>query len=84
MWHESVSQETPRVLGSQVQSPVKVNLLLNLFCSSPRSNTKIPILPTLCNYGKHEGVMLVRNCGLHFALYSRLEKATMEYATLRF
>ena len=34
------------------QFPPEVNILLKLFCSSLRSNTKMPTLPTLCNYGK--------------------------------
>ena len=47
------------VLASQVQSP------LDLFCTSWRSNTKMPTLPTLCNYGKTQ---------LHAGKSSRLGK----------
>ena len=40
------------VLGLQVQSPLEVNFMLNLFYSSLQSDTEIPDLPTLCNYWK--------------------------------
>ena len=50
-------------LGSQVQSQLEVNFLLNLFCSSLRSITKMPTLPTLCSYGKTQ-MMVVRLCSV--------------------
>ena len=51
----------PRVRGSQIQSPLEVNFLLALFCSSLRRNTKMPTLTTLCNYGKTQ-MMVIRLC----------------------
>ena len=59
--HDSCNTKGATVLGSQVQSPWEVNVLLNIFYTSLRSNTKLSDLPILCNFGKTRLELFVLN-----------------------
>ena len=68
--HDSVNTRGPTALGLQVQSPLEVNFLLNLFCFSLRSNTKCQICQLCVITEKQEYARMLE-------LYSLLSERNM-------